>query len=701
MNKDMNRETEQSLQPKKKRKKHTGRKATHLLGVFLLAALNTAKYVVLLGMIGLLALLIKYLPALKTDYEDAVRTVAASDQNTFNPDMASTIYDSSGEVIAKLSNDNKRYQYLEYKDIPSNAVNAFVAIEDQSFWDNSGYDPLGVAHSVFRFIQTRGKMLSGASTITQQICKLTFLNADRTVTRKAKEVMYADRMTKTYSKQAIMEYYINNCCFANSIYGIEEAAQEYFGVSAKELTLSQTAYLCAIPNRPGYYDPWKNPNNALKRRDKILKDMCECGYITAAQRDEALKETITVRAKGSVQEAEEGDESSHTQGTTQDYQTTYAVKCATEYLMELNGFSFKYAFDTAEEYQQYRSDYNEAYQTAKNALYTQRYSIYTSLNTTAQNDLQNMLDEALKNRNEKSDSGSYALQGSMTVIDNESGKVVAIIGGRSQEGITTDGSLNRAFQSYRQPGSTFKPILVYAPAIESGDYNADSELKDISVDAAKKSNKKISEMSGASITLRNAVVRSRNGAAYWLANAIGIDYGMKFIDKMGFSRVVPADHTLAAALGGLTNGTNTLEMASAYGVFTNNGNYTLPSCILSMQNMNKMEIYKDPTEVKVFSSTTMSTMEDIMSGVFSGSGTAASTGWSNTDIDAAGKTGTTNDSKDAWFTGYTPYYTISVWTGFDDNRSTSYLYGYSYPVKIWKSAMEYMIDGKEPAHFSE
>ncbi|MDD6352127.1 MAG: transglycosylase domain-containing protein [Lachnospiraceae bacterium] len=672
--------------------------------VFIKAVLKTVKYLILVGSIAMLLLVIHFMPELKNDYEDAVKTVAASSSSTFSPDMASTVYDANNQVIAQLSNDKKKYSYLTYDSIPSNAINAFIAVEDQNFWTNKGYDPLGVFRSVFRYVSSRGKVISGASTITQQLCKLTFLNADRTLTRKIKEIMYADRMTKTYTKQEIMEFYVNNCCFANGIYGIQEAAKEYFGVDSSQLSLSQMAYLCAIPNQPEYYDPWKDPTKALKRRNKILNDMVKCGFISEADATSAKAETITVQAESQTstdnsdsESTVSGDVSPQIALATKDYQTSYVVKCATEELMKKAGFTFQYSFNSDDEYNTYNKSYAAAYKTAHDALYSQRYEIHTSLDTSLQDTLQSQLDETLSSTKEKGDGGVFAFQGAMTVIDNNTGKVVAIIGGRSQEGITTGGSLNRAFQAYRQPGSTFKPILVYAPAIETGDYDADSDLKNIDVTAAKKSDN-VKSMTGESMKLRYAVTHSINGAAYWLASQIGVDYGMQFIHKMCFSRIVPEDSTLSAALGGLTHGTTSLEMASAYRTFTNGGYYRYPTCITSMKDMNGTELYTTADEVSVYKQSTVDQMTDIMEGVFSDGGTASSIGWDNKDIDAAGKTGTTNDTRDKWFTGFTPYYTISVWTGYNDNRKISS--GMTqYSLNIWKDAMTTAIEGKDPAHF--
>ncbi len=605
--------------------------------------------------------------------------VNESVREDFIPSNVSYIYDKDGNEIAKLSMSEKNV-YLKFRDLPKDAVNAFVAVEDRAFWENRGYDLKGIFRAIWEAVRSKGDTLNGASTITQQLARKIYLSNEISLERKIKEIMAAAELTKQYTKAEIMEFYVNNCCFANNIYGIEAAAQIYFGKSAKDLTLSQTAYLCAIPNRPAYYDPFKSKKRAIKRRNKILQDMHECGYINDQELSQAKGEKIKIRAK---------EESLG--GRVNNYQTTYATDCAVRYLMGQRGFLFRYHFNTHEEYKEYLEGYQECYADIKEELYVKGYKIHTSLDSQAQDALQSIVDNSLNMDISVGDSGMYDFQGALTAIDNSTGKVAAIIGGRSQEGFLDRYTLNRAYQSYRQPGSSVKPLIVYLPALMKG-YSADSTLKNIDVSAAKKS-KAVSALGGYGVSLRQAVEQSKNGCAYWLSNEIGVPYGLSFLKEMKFDRIVPEDETLSSALGGLTYGVTTEQMAGAYAAIVNQGKYREPTCIQSISDIDGNSLYEDAQEKAVYDRSAASEMIDILKGVLL-RGTAASMKWGLTSgVEAAGKTGTTNDSKDGWFCGFTPYYTISVWVGYDAPKRLGSLYGSTYPAAIWKDAMKALLDG--------
>ena len=227
------------------------------------------------------------------------------------------------------------------------------------------------------------------------------------------------------------------------------------------------------------------------------------------------------------------------------------------------------------------------------------------------------------------------------------------------------------------------------------DYTPDSTVYDIDVKTAQKKGVDVSSLTGASMSLRSAVVNSKNGCAYQVFNDIGPKYGLSFATQMEFDRIVPADYTLSAALGGLTYGVTTVQMASGYAALVNEGEFRTPTCITSIVDDNGDELYKEDKAVPVYSSDAAADMIDIMKGVIK-SGTAASMKWSSSSsLAAAGKTGTTNESKDGWFCGVTPYYTISVWVGYDTPRTLDSLRGGSYPASIWKDAMLEMTDGMD------
>ena len=619
--------------------------------------------------------------------KEAKELVDQSTPETFRLAQTSYIYSDDGTQLAALSEDVDA-TYLEYDQIPADVVNAFVAVEDRTFWRNSGMDLKGIVRVCLNYVKSRGQVAEGASTITQQLARGTFLSNEKTLSRKIKEIFIAQELNKKYSKEQIMEFYCNSCCFANGIYGVEDASKKYFGCSVSDLSLSETAYLCSIPNRPEYYNPLRNSENAITRRNKILEDMYECGYITKEAGEAALAENISV---ASVSEEED---------KFYNYEVTYAINCAVRYLMKLDGFEFQFHFDDDDAYKTYSNYYDEAYKQAKHKLYTGGYKITTTMNLDAQKGLQKVLDEQLENNTEIDDeTGIYAFQGALTVIDNESGKVVAMIGGRSQDAIQQTYSLNRGFQSYVQPGSSFKPLAVYTPALEEG-YTANSTLTEINVSSAKNSTSaKIKRMGGTKYSLRRAVEQSYNGCAYSLFNEITPKVGLSYVEDMNFSKIVPNDYNLSAALGGLTNGVNTVEMANAYYTLENHGEYTQTDCISSILDSNGDEIYEDPTSKNVYSQSAADQMTDILTGVLK-SGTAKGLKWSSaSDIEAAGKTGTTNNNKVGWFCGYTPYYTISVYVAYDHQRTTKDIWGYSYPAKIWKEAMLFMTDGLDAKDF--
>ena len=620
---------------------------------------------------------------------EAKDLVDSSTPDTFRLAQTSYIYSDDGTQLAALA-ESEDATYLSYEDIPADVVNAFVSVEDRTFWNNSGVDYKGILRVCVNYVKTKGQVAEGASTITQQLARGTFLSNEKTLSRKIKEIFIARQLTKKYTKEQIMEFYCNSCCFANGIYGVEDASQKYFGRSVSDLSLSETAYICAIPNRPEYYNPLKNSENAISRRNKILQDMYECDYITKDAGDAALAENITV--------AEVSDE----EDTFYNYEATYAINCAIRYLMKQDGFEFKSHFEDDADYDTYNAYYDEMYKQAKHKLYTGGYKVTTTMNLKAQKNLQKIFDKELAfNTKVDESTGIYQFQGAMTVIDNETGKVVAMIGGRSQDELQQTYSLNRGFQSFKQPGSSIKPLVIYTPALEEG-YDANSTLTEIDVTAAKKStSEKISKMSGKKMSLRYAVEDSKNGCAYSLYNIITPKVGLSYIENMNFSKIVQQDYTLSSGLGGLHHGTNTVEMANAYSTLENHGEYRQADCISSILDASGNEIYEEPESKTVYTRSASDQMTDILEGVLNSSaGTAKGLKWSSaSDVAAAAKTGTTNDNKVAWFCGYTPYYTISVWVGYDYPKSVKGLWGNTYPAYIWKEAMLYMIDGKDEADF--
>lgn len=585
----------------------------------------------------------------------AQKVIAKSTDQDFKKHQNSIIYDKDGKVLSNLSEDANS-KYLIYQNIPKTVCEAFLAVEDRNFWEHPGIDAKGLLRVGVDFLKSGGKTRHGASTITQQLIRNTFLGKEVTMDRKLREIAYALALEQKYSKENILEFYINNVYFGNQQYGIEAAANYYFGKKSEELSVAEIAYLCAIPNAPTYYDPLQHPENTKKRQQKILKDMKEAGYLTSQIFQNAKNEAIHVKKRND---------------TVYDDRTSYAIYCAVKELMKQDQFKFQYHFSSLKAYRTYKKSYNQAYHDAKEKLYTGGYRIYTSFDGRAQQQLQQSIDQKLKEFKEKKH-GIYTFQGAATCIDNTSGKVTAIVGGRSGK---QNATLNRAFESKRQPGSTIKPILVYAPALDAG-YQQGSVLQSVNVATYH------SGMGGSAISMENALMKSDNGAAYWLANQIGIKNGLKYLEKMKFGSIVGEDQTLSSALGGLTVGVNTVEMASAYHCLFSDGWFVEPTCILKMEDADGIGIHFDEKPVRIYKETSAKQIISMMEKVIS-SGTAKSMDWDSKRF-AAGKTGTTNDSKDGWFCGMTKKATVAVWVGYDTPKEKEDLYGGTYPMEIWR-----------------
>ena len=310
--------------------------------------------------------------------------------------------------------------------------------------------------------------------------------------------------------------------------------------------------------------------------------------------------------------------------------------------------------------------------------------------------MQNTIDELLAFDEETGDNGIYALQSASTVIDNETHKVVAVVGGRSQE--TDVYTLNRAYQSWRQPGSSFKPLAVYAPALDQG-YTADSSLRNIDVSKAKEMGLEAADLPGGGMKLDRAVEKSVNGCAWWLFCRLTPKTALSYVNGMEFAKIVPDDYYPASALGGLTYGATTVEMAGGYSTLVNGGDYYRATCLVSMKDRDGRELYREPEPKQIYSAAAASEMVEIMKGVIR-SGTAASMKW-DLDVEAAGKTGTTNQCKDGWFCGVTPDYAMSVWVGYDEPRILENLYGATYPAAIWKTVMAELVKDSSKKKFGE
>ncbi|MCR4782867.1 MAG: PBP1A family penicillin-binding protein [Lachnospiraceae bacterium] len=595
-------------------------------------------------------------------HDEAVELVAESDENTFKRNQTSIAYDVNGNTLSIMKGERDTY-YLPYDEIPENAKLAAVSIEDKKFYRHKGVDYKAIIRAVWAMIRNRS-ITQGASTITQQLARNVFLNQDKTWERKIEEIYISVELEKKYSKNQILEFYLNNINFANGYYGIEAASVGYFGCGVEDLSLSKICFLIAIPNRPESMNPRRFIENTISRRDRILKNMYMDGVIKENEYIAAKNEKIELQKSSRVYN---------------NYMETYMRVCATKALMEVDGFKFKTTFKSDDERERYDEEYKEKYEECNKKLYTGGYRIYTSYDINIQNALQSNIDSCLSNNTETNAEGVYSLQGAAVCIDNTTGAVKAIVGGRSQdiEGYT----LNRAYQSFRQPGSSIKPLLVYSPALERG-MTADTEVVDEEIPNGPKN---ADDSYLGRISLRKAVEDSRNTVAWKIFEQIGPHVAMQYLYNLGFEKITSADEIPAASIGGLTHGVSPLEMARGYATLVNDGRMRDSTCVLKITDASGKVLYQTKQEeTEIYHTDAARNMTNILQGVMT-EGTAKGNALEN--MPCAGKTGTTNDNKDGWFVGYTRYYTTSVWVGYDQPKELKGLRGDAYPLHIWHDFM--------------
>ena len=606
----------------------------------------------------------RYGDTLRAMQKQAKVYVNTSDENTFKLSQTSVIYAADGTVISRLKGDRDT-TYVESEDIPLAVKSAIVSIEDKKFYRHDGVDYLALLRAAKEVLET-GEFSQGGSTITMQLARNTFLTQDKNWRRKVQEIFIAWELEKKYEKEELLEFYINNIYFGNGYYGIGAASRGYFNKPVDRLSLSQIAFLCAIPNNPTIYDPLTCIDNTMARRNRILKNMLNDGKISELDYARAIVEDITIERPAAVAKSDSIE--------------TFAYYCATRALMRQEGFVFQYVFVSDYEEEKYNAAYEELYNECQKRLHTQGYRIYTSLNLNLQEELQAAVDETLKDDTDVNEEGVYKLQASAVCVNNDTGYVEAIVGGRSQE--FSFYTLNRAYQSFRQPGSAIKPLIVYTPMLERG-YTAETPVVDEEIENGPKN---ANGTYLGEITIQTAVENSVNVIAWKLFEELTPQVGLSYLKKMNFSRLDENDDRLTTALGGMTNGTSSLEMTAAFATLANDGVYREPTCIEKIVDAKGNVIYEaDRTGVQVYQHNAARAMTTILTGVME-NGTGKELNLEG--IPCAGKTGTTNDQKDGWFVGYTRYYTTGVWVGYDLPKAMKNLKGNTYPGWIWKQFME-------------
>ena len=571
------------------------------------------------------------------------------------PDAASEFYDSKGSLIYTTLSEERRIP-ININYIPDHTQKAFIAIEDNRFYDHLGVDFRGTARAVVSTLS--GREVQGGSTITQQLAKNAFLTQERTITRKIKEAFLARELEKRYTKDEILEMYLNHIYFGQGAYGVESAARYYFNKEAKDLNIAESATLAAIPKSPNYFNPFENPKASKERQELVIDQMVKYGFITEVQGEAAKKEELKLATTAKKRE---------------DNPNFYFIDMITQKVIDELGAE---------------------------ALYKGGLKVYTTLDS----DMQRAAIESLKHlpapvapfmeekdlEKLKEDEHPVAYndknkltqpQVALVAIDPNTGHVKAMLGGRGQD------KFNRATLSVRQPGSSFKPF-VYLTGMANGITPASiMEDKEEEFDKDWRPRNVTKKWYG-KVTLRTAIARSMNIPTIRLAREVGVRKVVETAQKMGISTLETegkyTDANLSMAIGGLSHGVSPLEMASAYGVFATNGILCKPFALLKITDANGQTLYENETVAKrvmdpkpIYSTVDM--MKDVL---IWGSGGGMGIG-----RPAAGKTGTTDNYVDAWFVGFTPDLSTAVWVGDDNNRTLDNMSGSGTPLSIWHDFM--------------
>ena len=586
----------------------------------------------------------------------AVATLPSWDPSKLAGSQSTIIYDRYDQQ-ASLVYANENRTPVPLAELPPYLPNAFVAAEDNRFYEHMGIDPVGIARALWVDLRG-GSAAEGGSTITQQLVRSAYLGDEKSLRRKIQEAILALEVEHHYSKQQILEFYLNRIYFGNGAYGIQAASQLYFDKDAKDLTLAESALLTGIVQSPNNYNPFASPDLAKRRQETVLDQMVKYGKITQDQAKQAKQAKLQYH-----------------EGATSAYQFPY--------------FTDQVISETEGILQQQQGMTREA---AQNLIYKGGMKIYTSLNVPVQ---QEMEDVFANKANFPPDSKSQQVQGAMVLVDQHNGQIQALVGGRKYSTM----GFNRATQAKRQPGSAIKPLAVYCPALEKG-YTEAFVQDDVPATFGSKTFYNDDDQYRGLITMRTALEYSVNTYAVKLLNLIGVDYGYDFATKFGITSLDPdKDKNLSLALGGITNGISPLEMAGGYCAIANQGVYIQPYTVREIVDDNGNILYQaQPQQKVVISEQTAYIMTDLLESVVK-VGTGAN---AQLDRPVAGKTGTTTNKVDAWFMGYTPEFVGAVWMGFDKEESMENLpdvFGATYPARIWKQVMQKAVENMPVSDF--
>lgn len=559
----------------------------------------------------------------------------------FKPNIVTKIYSSDDEIIKTFT--AYTYEKIELKDIPENLKKALIATEDKNFYRHHGYDITGLARSTIQNILA-GRVVQGASTITQQLARVLFLNNERTFDRKLKELFIAARIEKTISKDQILEMYMNNVYLGAGAYGVEGAAQIYFDKHLKNCDLAELALIAGLPQAPSVYSPFNNMDLAVQRRNQVLTRMYKMRYITRDEYEKAKEEKV------------------HLAKTPQFYTTNKAPYFCDYVMKELE----KLGFDETE-------------------ISQGGYKVVTTLDYKAQKAANEAIVKNLKNWGLSGDKNQAAVF-AYSPID---GKILVYSGGKDY----TKSQYDRVTQAVRPPGSSFKPI-VYAAAMEKG-ISPNDMIEDRPITIGQWSPHNYGNKYRGKIPVYTALMVSSNVCAARLIKEVGIRSVIQTARVLGIETPLEYDYTIA--LG--SNGVKLFEFTRAYGAFANGGFVVQPYAVERVETSRGKVVYKAP-KTKITHQLSMNTaaqMTAMMKTVIThGTGRAANFG-----KPAAGKTGTTDDNKDAYFMGYTPNIVAGVWVGNDDNTALNKsIQGGTVPALIWKDIMKVATEPYGKAEFN-
>lgn len=601
---------------------------------------------------------------------NSYRTMPTADVNQINPAQTSVVLDIKGREISKLHGIEDR-TIVPFDRIPKHVQDAFVAVEDAQFWTHRGINVRrtvgAVWNNVLRMLRIGGRRdLQGGSTITQQLATRWFLTKDdKSVRRKIQEWILAIQLERKFTKKEILTEYLNEIPLGHSAYGVQSAAQLYFGKNVGDLTLGEAAMIAGLTKYPNGYSPYRNLEGATKRRAVVLSLMVENEMISQAQADEAKKEEV--KLAGLRKEKERAS-----------FTGAHMVDYVLDQLLPEDG-SKGLIPDLSD-----------------SQIYTGGLKIYTTLDLDMQAEAERAVRETLDPV--FSMDVTNPTQIGLVFLETKTGYIKVMVGGRRHDAMR---ELNRATQAVRQPGSTFKPIAAYVPAIEMG--YAPSTVVDDAPFMLKEDGKVWPENYDNKFRglqpFRVGLEWSVNAMAVRVLNLVGVETAYDYAEKMGISTLVPKgrynDKTASLALGGITKGATVLDMTTAYGVLANGGIRVDPIGILKVEDQRGNVLYKStPSKKTVLKPTSAYLVTDMLKGVITkGTGRRADIG-----RPAAGKTGTTTDGKDAWWVGYTPEYAGAVWMGHDEPKKMDWAAGGKYPAMIWAATAKSIYNiTKQPA----